>query len=248
MGASVDPADLLLRAEIQSDKESLVSYARELTPNSVFVVTDWRPPLHTAVRLRISFPSLVEPIDVTAHVAGHRSTGGLGRPAGIKLAFSPGSVEARKAIDELFRLIANPPGKSPKPRTYRVLLVEDNSFICDMFTYGISRFFAEGRGAVAIEHAPDVKSAWEKLAEGCDLAIIDYYLPAEDGASLITRMRRDPRFQKVPVVAISVGGSEAREATISAGADIFLDKPIVLRDLMNTLQILSQRVSSATPE
>lgn len=245
MGASEHPAELLLRAEIRSAKESLVSYARELTSSSVFVVTDWRPPLHTEVRLRISFPSLVEPIDVTAHVSGHRSAAGIGKPAGIKLAFSTESAEARKAIDDVVRRISTPPDESPDARTYRVLLVEDNTFIRDMFAYGITRFFAEHRGGVEIDHALDVKSAWEKLADGYDLVIVDYYLPAEDGAALITRMRRDPRFQRAPVVAISVGGSDAREATISAGADIFLDKPIVLRDLFNTLQLLSRRGARA---
>jgi CheY-like chemotaxis protein len=245
MGASDLPAELLLRAEIRAAKESLVSYARELTSTSVFVVTDWRPPLHTEVRLRISFRSLVEPIDVTAHVSGHRSAAGIGRTAGIKLAFSTESADARRSIDELVQRLAHPPAEGAEARAYRVLLVEDNTFIRDMFAYGITRFFAERGGTVEIEHALDVKIAWEKLANGYDLVIVDYYLPAEDGASLITRMRRDPRFHKSPVVAISVGGNHAREATLSAGADIFLDKPIVLRDLFNTLQILSRRGAHA---
>ncbi|HEX8789935.1 MAG TPA: response regulator [Polyangiaceae bacterium] len=245
MGASEQPADLLLRAEIRSAKESLVSYARELTSSSVFVVTDWRPPLHTQVDLRMSFPSLVDPIDVTAHVSGHRGASGVGKPAGIKLTFSKKSDAARRAIDEVIERIARPPAGSSEARAYRVLLVEDNTFIRDMFAYGIQRFFAERRSAVEMDHALDVKSAWEKLADGYDLVIVDYYLPAEDGASLITRMRRDPRFHEAPVVAISVGGSDAREATISAGADIFLDKPIVLRDLFNTLKLLSQRGAHA---
>jgi hypothetical protein len=46
---------------------------------------------------------------------------------------------------------------------------------------------------------------------------------------------------RAPIVAISVGGSDAREAAISAGADLFLDKPVVLRDLFRTLQVLSQQ-------
>jgi CheY-like chemotaxis protein len=54
-------------------------------------------------------------------------------------------------------------------------------------------------------------------------------------------LRRDPKFAHSAVVAISVGGRDAREATISAGADLFLDKPVVLRDLFRTQQVLSQR-------
>lgn len=131
-------------------------------------------------------------------------------------------------------------------RTYRVLLVEDNAFIGDMFAYGISKFFAQRSGRVSFDHAGDASSAREKLESVLyDLVIVDYYLPSEDGAAFIARLRRDPRFAKAPIVAISVGGRDAREATMSAGADLFLDKPVVLRDLFQTLQVLSQRGSLA---
>lgn len=242
MTASDLSSDLLLRAEIQSANESLVSYARELTRDSVFVVTDWRPPLYTEVRVRISFPSLVDPVEVAARVTDYRSSGGVGSPGGIQLAFSFGDAGDRSAIAAVVEHLAAQLPVKPRERVYRVLLVEDNAFIRDMFAYGIAKFFSQQRGSVEFEHAPDARVGWEKLAaHGYDLVIVDYYLPAEDGATFIARLRRDPRFVKSPVVAISVGGNDARDATISAGADLFLDKPVVLRDLFRTLQVLSQR-------
>jgi CheY-like chemotaxis protein len=235
-------SDLLLRAEIRSANESLISYARELTRDSIFVVTDWRPPLFTEVRLRISFPSLVDPVEVPARVTQYRSAAGVGSPAGIHLAFSFGDPSDQRAIDAIVDHLASQLPVKPRERVYRVLLVEDNAFIRDMFAYGIAKFFSQQRGSVEFEHAPDARAGWEKLGEhGYDLVIVDYYLPAEDGATFIARLRQDPRFMKAPVVAISVGGNDARDATISAGADLFLDKPVVLRDLFRTLQVLSQR-------
>jgi DNA-binding response OmpR family regulator len=50
-----------------------------------------------------------------------------------------------------------------------------------------------------------------------------------------------------PIVAISVGGRDAREATLSAGADVFVDKPLVFRDLFNTLRIVAERRCEARP-
>jgi CheY-like chemotaxis protein len=115
-----------------------------------------------------------------------------------------------------------------------------------MFAYGIGKFFAQRHGQVRFDHAEDAASAREKLENAqYDLVIVDYYLPSEDGAVFIARLRRDPRFAHSPIVAISVGGRDAREATMSAGADLFLDKPVVLRDLFQTLQVLSQRGSLA---
>jgi CheY-like chemotaxis protein len=243
MDASERPHELLLRAEIRSAKETVVSYARELTPSSVFVVTDWRPPIETEVDLRISFPTLVEPLTLRARVAEHRAARGVGSPAGLSFQFD--SNEARETVEKLLdRLGLSGPGSShaPTPRQYRVLLVEDNAFIRDMFAYGVAKFFEQRRGRVLFDHAADAAAAREKL-EGStyDLVIVDYYLPAEDGAAFIARLRRDPRFARAPIVAISVGGRDAREATMSAGADLFLDKPVVLRDLFRTLQVLSQR-------
>jgi CheY-like chemotaxis protein len=242
MNTSHSPADFLLRAEIQSAKETVVSYARELTKQSVLVVTDWRPPVNTEVRLRISLPSLFDPIEVKARVSEHRAAGGVGSPAGLKLEFTFDSPSSREALERVVDLTSSSMAGSAPRREYKVLLVEDNGFIRDMFAYGIAKYFAQRGGNVHFDHAPDAASAWQKLAgDPYDLMIVDYYLPAEDGAALITRLRRDERFSHSPVVAISVGGKDAREATISAGADLFLDKPIVLRDLFSTLQLLSYK-------
>ena len=242
MDAIDRPSEILLRAEIRSARETVVCYARELTRSSIFVVTDWRPPIETEVHLRISFPTLLEPLDLEARVHEHRAAQGLGSPAG--LAFHFDSPAARAAIAELLVRVGLGPSSTPAPaaREYRVLLVEDNAFIRDMFAYGIGKFFEQRRGRVLFDHAGDASGAREKLAGTVyDLVIVDYYLPAEDGATFIARLRRDPRFSHAPIVAISVGGRDAREATISAGADVFLDKPVVLRDLFHTLQVLSHR-------
>jgi CheY-like chemotaxis protein len=240
------PNEILLRAEIRSAKETVVSYAREISATSVFVVTDWRPPLETEVSLRISFPTLVEPVDVDARVSEHRPARGVGRPAGVEFHFE--SPSARVAMEKLLERLdpARASSRGAEARVYRVLLVEDNGFIRDMFAYGIGKFFAQKHDRVQFDHAEDAASARVKLeASSYDLVIVDYYLPTEDGAAFIARLRRDPRFVKAPVVAISVGGRDAREATMSAGADLFLDKPVVLRDLFQTLQVLSQRGSLA---
>jgi CheY-like chemotaxis protein len=244
MSASDQASEIVLRAEIRSAKETVVSYARELTASSVFVVTDWRPPLETEVKLRISFPTLMEPLDLEARVTEHRPARGVGSPAG--LAFQFDSPAARAVIEELLGRVGRDGGAasrpSASPHAIRVLLVEDNAFIREMFAYGIAKFFEKRRGSVQLDHAGDAASAREKMTHTVyDLVIVDYYLPAEDGAAFIARLRRDPRFARAPIVAISVGGRDAREATISAGADLFLDKPVVLRDLFRTLQLLSQR-------
>jgi DNA-binding response OmpR family regulator len=132
-------------------------------------------------------------------------------------------------------------------RPCRVLLVDDSWLIRDMFAWGTAKFF-ERPGALAVDHAEDAERAWGKLANSTyDLVIIDYFLPSEDGASLIAQMRRDERLSQTPIVAISVGGRDAREAMQLAGADVFVDKPLVFRDLFNTLRMLAERRGEPRP-
>jgi DNA-binding response OmpR family regulator len=246
MMGDADAVRFMLRAEIRYSDQVVISYGFELTEHTIFVATEWRPPIDTAVSLRISFPTLIDPVELAARVAQSRAPGAPGEPAGIVLAFEDGSREAAAAlVRRVRRLCASVDAWPADAAPYRVLLVEDSRLIRDMFAFGMARS-VQPPGAVVIDHAEDAERAWRKLCHAhYDLIIVDYLLPAEDGASLIARLRQDERLSHVPVVAISVGGRAARDATISAGADLFLDKPLVLRDLLHTLRILARRDGAA---
>src|SRR5215470_9816832 len=241
--AEANSERFIVRAELRVGDDTVISYGYDLTASSVFMVTEWNAPIGTSVSLRLSFPTILEPIDVVARIADIRVAGEPGEPGGIRLAYDEAEVGAR-LMAQLER--SDSPG-SVVDRPYRVLLVDDSRMIREMFAHRAAEFF-ERPGALAIDHAEDAEEAWGKLAKSTyDLLIVDYFLPAEDGASLIARLRADARLARTPIVAISVGGRDAREATISAGADVFVDKPLVLRDLFNTLRVLSERRQRSRP-
>ncbi len=236
----------IVRAEIRSAGECVISYGFDLTERSIFVVTEWNAPIGTPVSVRLSFPRILDPIDVAAKIGDIRVAGEPGEQGGIRLDFDDSARDVGSRLVSLF----DPAGSTDpitEDRPYRVLLVDDSWLIRDMFAYGTAKFF-DRPGALAVDHADDAEAAWGKLTTSTyDLVIIDYFLPAEDGASLIARMRNDARLATTPIVAISVGGRDAREATISAGADVFVDKPLVFRDLFNTLRVLAERRARARP-
>ena len=64
------------------------------------------------------------------------------------------------------------------------------------------------------------------------------YVRDETGASFITTLRHHGTFRRMPIVGMSVGGNQVRTAMLEAGADLFLHKPIVLKDLFCTLEFL----------
>ena len=230
--ANADDNRFVLRAELRCEGETVVSYAFDVTPSSAFVATEWSGRTGNPIALRLSFPRLLEPVELAAVIAEQCDPSGPGAPAGLRLSFEPD--------DRLSALLARAADEnSAIAGSCRILFVEDNHFIRDVFDYGLRVFF-EARGAYTVHHAESVDDAWQQLASGAyDVAIVDYYLTAGTGANLIERVRADQRIAHLPIVAVSVGGRDARDASLAAGADLFLDKPLAFRDLFNTLRILN---------
>jgi CheY-like chemotaxis protein len=230
----------VLRAEVRYEGVDDVACAIELTEDSVFVISDMLPSVGADIDLRLSFPHAIDPIAVRASVAQIRIGSGPGTPTGFVASFLSAAENERESIRRIVQRLVASSVPGARPRDLRILLVEDNRLVSDMFEYALQKFFDSRGSRVTLEQASDVPTAWSKLnASAFDLVIVDYFLPDEVGATLIERLRGDERLATTSVVAISIGGSDVRRATLLAGADLFLHKPIVLRDLFHTLEFLS---------
>ncbi|HUS27454.1 MAG TPA: hypothetical protein VMZ53_03065, partial [Kofleriaceae bacterium] len=69
--------------------------------------------------------------------------------------------------------------------------------------------------------------------------------PVVDGAKVISTARTELALTSLPIIAVSAGGDSARKSALGAGANIFLDKPMRLRQVIETIQKLI--TSAATP-
>ncbi len=122
------------------------------------------------------------------------------------------------------------------PRVVRVLLVEDNPHVAELITDGLdgaARREMGGRVAFTFDVVGDGQLALERLNAGSpDLIILDVYMPVMDGASFLRHLRANERAHRTPVIALSAGGPAAREAAMDAGADVFLDKPLRLNEVL----------------
>ena len=236
--AAAAPQRILLRAEVVSDRAPAVGHTRTVTVDTVVVELASKPSMGKSVTLRLSLPRLLDTIERTACVTAHLLGGDPGVPSGIELSLLHRSAEERADFADVLERL-----EKSAPRTgahYRVLIVEDNAFIRDMFVYGVGRYFGGQHATVTVEVAENGEEAWKKLSAGpCDLAIVDHYLPVLDGSALIARIRREARLSGLPLVGMSGGGDEVREEMLGAGADLFLGKPVVLRDLFRTLERLA---------
>ena len=80
----------------------------------------------------------------------------------------------------------------------RVLYVEDDSVIAEMYRLGFDRAGFE------VTIAPDSRAGLEALrSRPFDLVLLDVMLPGMDGIALLSEIRADPSIRLVPVAILS---------------------------------------------
>jgi len=136
------------------------------------------------------------------------------------------------------------------PRIVRVLLIEDNPHVAELIADGLdgaARREMHGQVAFIFDVVGDGRMALERLEQvSPDLIICDVYMPVMDGAQFLRHLRAHPQAKDTPVIALSAGGPAAREAAMSAGANVYLDKPIRLAEVLAAAnQLLNPSLSPA---
>jgi PAS domain S-box-containing protein len=134
------------------------------------------------------------------------------------------------------------------PRALRILVVDDNEDSADTLGMVLNRLGAE------VKIAYDGHSALEALRTyRPSVVILDLGMPGMDGHEVAQRVRRDPDFCDLPLIALTGWGQEEnRRRTREAGFDHHLVKPVDLELLQALLASLGSRqgvggISAATP-
>jgi len=113
-----------------------------------------------------------------------------------------------------------------------ILLAEDNQ----ANTLTLSSYLQAKGYRVAI--AKDGEEAVAAVEAECpDLILMDIQMPKIDGLEAIRRIRDNPNFAGVPIVALTALAMEGdREKCLAAGADEYLPKPVKLKQLTAMIQ------------
>lgn len=228
-----------LLVEYEDADDLIGDYTDNLSGGGTFVATSRPLPEGSRVRLALSFPGLLEPIHVDGEVRWTRAVDDEEGEAGVGIEFEPG--EGR---DRLAAVIERVRTRDPRlmAEVVRVLVVEDNPHVAALVRSGLAGMGKRsGEPTFAVETAANGREALELLrARTFDAAIIDVYLPVIDGAHVIHALRNELKLT-LPVIAVSAGGVTARELALEAGADIFIDKPMRLRHVIETMRSLMKR-------
>jgi two-component system, OmpR family, copper resistance phosphate regulon response regulator CusR len=117
----------------------------------------------------------------------------------------------------------------------RILIVEDEPELADFVIRGLRE---EG---FVVEHAADGEVAWAAMRSGTwDLIVLDWWLPGEDGLSIVKRFRQSGG--TAPVLFLTARDAVAdRVRGLDGGADDYLCKPFAFDELLARIRALVRR-------
>jgi CheY-like chemotaxis protein len=113
-----------------------------------------------------------------------------------------------------------------------ILVVED-----DFASRELVREILEAQGYQVIE-AGDGQEALQKAEEvDPDLVLMDIRMPILDGFAVLSRLRRDPRFGSLPVLALTAYAMKGdKQRMLAAGFDGYATKPVDVVELSNQIR------------
>jgi uncharacterized protein (TIGR02266 family) len=232
---------LVLRVDYPGRESALRDTTENLSAGGLFLRTERDLSVGDRLPLQISFPGLLAPVTVEVEVVRRRNPGETG-PSGVALRIPADRVGDRAALARLCEQArAAPVETAGGPRRYRVLVVEDNPRVVEMYEYALRRLrSAEGAVDVSVEFASNGHEALVRLARTpkLDLVMADLYMPVMDGFALVERLRADPQTVSLPVMVISAGGADARQRALDLGVDVYLQKPVQFADIIGTVRAL----------
>lgn len=109
-----------------------------------------------------------------------------------------------------------------------VLVVEDDRSIRAL----VERILrGEGYAVATAENGREALRALEANPDKPGLILLDLMMPVMNGAEFLEVVKRDARWQSLPIVVFSAAGQAARPAL----ADLFLNKPLDLDHLLGVV-------------
>jgi CheY-like chemotaxis protein len=120
----------------------------------------------------------------------------------------------------------------------KTILVADDS----LASRELLREVLEAAGYRVLEAANGIEALDMIRRNEPDLAFLDIRMPGMDGIGVVHELRKDIRFEALPVIAVTAYAMPGdRERVVEAGFDSYITKPIDVDDLQKQVQALFDR-------
>lgn len=118
------------------------------------------------------------------------------------------------------------------PRTFRVLLVEDDPLNVELFTAVLER---DGYAVEVVTDGREVEPRVDAVRP--DLVLMDINLPGVDGTELLQRLRRKPSTAGLRILAVTAHAMRGdAESYLAVGFDGYISKPIEVKEFRETVR------------
>jgi pilus assembly protein CpaE len=126
----------------------------------------------------------------------------------------------------------------------KILVIDDEADLLEMMRLVLERrgehetvLSAEGRDGLA-----------KALANPPDLAIIDVMMPNITGYEICRQLRANPSTASLPIIILTARAQPVdRDAALSAGADAYMTKPVMMAELLEQVDALLTRREAGKP-
>lgn len=118
---------------------------------------------------------------------------------------------------------------------FTVLMVDDDPDVLELSVRGL-----EGAGFKVLAAASGEECLEVAAREKPDLILLDVVMPGLDGMEVCRRLKADPGMEK-SLVALASGvrtGAEDQAGGMAAGADAYIPRPLLARELVARVEIL----------
>jgi len=232
----------ILRVDFK-DLAYLGDATENLSSTGLFVQTDRTFRVGESIPLSLSFPGLLNPLEIIGQVAWVRTARGDERGGvGIRVDSEADRAKLAKLVSSTGAESRGVDLSTVPAGGFRVLIVEDNPHIIEMYSYVLKKLATGALGGkvpLDVQFAPDGFAALKLLKEGTfHLVLTDLYMPVMDGFALVEKIRGEEGLKAIPIIAISAGGKEAQDRAIGLGVDIYLRKPVKFVEVLETVKQL----------
>ena len=124
-----------------------------------------------------------------------------------------------------------------------ILVVDDDREIRHLLAEYLEK---QGLRCTAVADGRQMRAALEKGR--FDLVILDLMLPGEDGLALCRHLRAAPAHARMPILMLTARGEDMdRILGLEMGADDYLTKPFVPRELLARIRAILRRTRALPP-
>lgn len=122
------------------------------------------------------------------------------------------------------------------PNAHTILVIDGEPDI-----RGLLRLALEEAGYVVRESHEGGHGLAMAKQEGCDLAIVDLFMPGKEGLETILALRRELPLMKLIAMSGGSGHTDMLTVAASLGADITIHKPFDIDTLLTSIATLPRK-------